>query len=507
MLFAYGLNGLWRQYLNRTPAEASSLPWGARLRNRWDQGDRFDCRWTIGCAAALGLSLVAWLVYAASQPTLRAYLETVGFDRSTAQTIAAFSTHQVGWFVLFFLLGAGVLVLVLSGVFTGPRARWGSWLLGLLVVVDLGRANLPWLIYWRYEQKYASNDVIRFLQQKPYEHRVAVLPFTAPPQLALFNQLYEIEWKQQLFPYYNIQCLDIIMLPRAPVDYVAFESALSFDRSTNTLFRITRRWQLTNTRYLLGAASSLDELNQQMDPVQHRFRPALRFDIAPKPGYPSPTSLDELTAVVKPDGQYAVFEFTGALPRARLYSHWQVSTNDQVTLEQLGSPAFDPERTVLVNGSLPASLATESAVRSPDTGNSGTVEFVSYASKEIVLETRADFAAVLLLNDRFDAQWKVTVDGQPATLLRCNYIMRGVQLAPGAHRVRFSFHIPIGMPFVRLEVEPDTQVVSFVFHVPTGLPSYITLSAYGIGLILLIVLALSDRVARKDSRPGAELPV
>jgi hypothetical protein len=297
------------------------------------------------------------------------------------------------------------------------------------------------------------------------------------------------------------------MMPRAPVDYVAFESALSFDRSTNTLFRITRRWQLTNTRYLLGAAGFLDVLNQQIDPVQHRFRPALRFDIAPKPGYPSPTSLDEMTAVVKPDGQYAVFEFTGALPRARLYAHWQVSTNDQATLEQLGSPAFDPERTVLVNRSLPASLETESADRSLDTGNSGTVQFVSYASKEIVLQTKADFASVLLLNDRFAPQWSVTVDGSPATLLRCNYIMRGVQLDSGAHTVRFSFQIPIGAPFARLEVEPDTQAVSFVFHVPTGLPSYITLLAYGVGLVLLAVLALSDRVSRKGNQPGTELPV
>jgi hypothetical protein len=364
---------------------------------------------------------------------------------------------------------------------------------GLLVVVDLGRANLPWLIYWRYDQKYAANDVIRFLQQKPYEHRVAVLPFTAPPQLALFNQLYDIEWKQQLFPYYNIQCLDIIMMPRAPVDYVAFESALFFGRSPNTLSRLTRRWQLTNTRYLLGAAGFLDELNQQIDPVQHRFRPALRFDIAPKPGYRSPTSLDEFTAVVKPDGQYAVFEFTGALPRARLYSHWQVSTNDQVTLEQLGSPAFDPEETVLVNTPLPASQAAESGGPNPDTGNGAAVEFGSYASKEIVLQTKADFASVLLLNDRFDPQWSVTVDGKPATLLRCNYIMRGVQLDPGPHTVRFSFHIPIGRPFARLEVEPDSQVVSFVFHIPTGLPSYVTLAAYGIGLALIVVLALRSR--------------
>ena len=34
------------------------------------------------------------------------------------------------------------------------------------------------------------------------------------------------------------------------------------------------------------------------------------------------------------NGTYALIEFTGALPRAKLYSHWQVSTNDTATLKR-----------------------------------------------------------------------------------------------------------------------------------------------------------------------------
>ena len=36
----------------------------------------------------------------------------------------------------------------------------------------------------------------------------------------------------------------------------------------------------------------------------------------------------------------------------------------------------------------------------------------------------------------------VTVDGQPAHLLRCNYIMRGVYLTPGRHSIEFRFRTP-----------------------------------------------------------------
>jgi hypothetical protein len=391
---------------------------------------------------------VAWLIYSASRERLVAYLQEVRFDSIMAGAIAGFSIRQVGWFVLSLGLALGLLAVSLSGYFSGRRARLGGILLGLLLVADLGRANVPWVVTWNWVQKYATNPVIELLREKPYEHRVAVLPFTAPQQFGLFSQLYDIEWKQQLFQYYNIQSLDIIMMPRAPVDYVAFENALSFDRNTNTLHRITRRWQLTNTRYLLGAAGFLEVLNQQIDPVQHRFRIAARFDIAPKPGIPNPTGLDELTAVIKPDGQYAVFDFTGALPRAKLYSNWQVSTNDQVTLTNLASPEFEPERTVLIaNPSVPNPPAPSSLNAQPPTNS---VEFTSYAPKGIVLQANAGSPAVLLLNDKYDPNWKVWVDGKPETLLRCNYLMRGVYVQPGPHTVEFRFEPPVGTFYVSL---------------------------------------------------------
>jgi uncharacterized membrane protein YfhO len=57
---------------------------------------------------------------------------------------------------------------------------------------------------------------------------------------------------------------------------------------------------------------------------------------------------------------------------------------------------------------------------------------------------------VLLLNDRFDSHWRVLVDGKPAELLRCNFIMRGVYLPPGQHMVEFKFSLPNGPFYVTL---------------------------------------------------------
>src|SRR5262249_60472105 len=166
---------------------------------------------------------------------------------------------------------------------------------------------------------------------------------------------------------------------------------------------------------------------QQIDPQKQRFRIKTAFDIAPKPGVVNASRLQDLTAVIKPDGQYALIEFTVALPRAKLFSSWQVTTNDHTALAELASSGFDPEKTVLVametnRTALPISTNAEAQ---------GTVDFSSYAAKRIVLHAKANAPSILLLNDRYDPNWKVRVDGKPELLLRCNYLMRGVAVPAG----------------------------------------------------------------------------
>src|SRR5260370_9202004 len=134
-----------------------------------------------------------------------------------------------------------------------------------------------------------------------------------------------------------------------------------------------------------------------------------------------------------------MFDVTGALARANLYTRWQVNTNDQATLGTLASQQFDPEQSVLVDTQIPASSAAT---------NAGNVAFVSYAPKDIKFKAEAAGPSVLLLNDRFDPNWKVFVDGNPQPLLRCNFIMRGVQVPSGQHQVEFRFVPPVRALYV-----------------------------------------------------------
>ena len=275
VLFAYGVHGLSRRYLEVATAGGASL--SAHLKNWWAKVAGFDRNWLMGCGLAVASCALGWLIYASSQKDLETYLQTVQFDPDMAKAIAGCSIRQVAWFVLFLSLAAGMVALIVSGWFAGRRAKWGGILLGLLLVADMGRANLPWIIYWDVPQKYATNPVIDLLREKPFEQRVVIMPqwvspaFRLPQQIAAteqyLDQLYSIEWVQQLFQYYNIQSLDIVQMPRMPQDLAMYEGALRFLGTQETLPLITRRWQLTNTRYLLGATAMLDVLNQGIDPL------------------------------------------------------------------------------------------------------------------------------------------------------------------------------------------------------------------------------------------------
>jgi hypothetical protein len=455
---------LSRRYLDAAAAKSSDLI--TQLQNWWARVNPFDRQWTFASAGFLGASVLGWLIYSAQKPSLVRYLQKTGFpDADFAGQLIAFSIGQAGWFLVLFAAALTLFTLLIAGYFAGPRARLGAVLFGAFLLFDLGRADLPYIIHWDYKQKYevgSLNPIVDFLRQQPYEHRVAGLPFHAPQGLELLDQVYRIEWMQHHFPYYNIQCLDLIQMARMPEDLKAYLEALAPRGTAESAPLLTRHWQLTNTRYLLGAAGFLDVMNQQLDPVQHRFRIEKRFDIVAKPGITRPTELEELTAVANDNGPYALFEFTGALPRAKLYASWRVNTNDPAVLNTLTDLSFDPAKTVLI--STPeknlAAVATNE--------NSGSVEFKSYSPKHLVLAAQAAAPSVLLLNDRYDANWRVTVDGQPAQLLRCNFLMRGVYLPAGPHTVDFQFSLP-------------------------SKPLYFTLAAIVLGLILLGLLLWLER--------------
>ncbi len=421
VLCGYSIEGLLR-LAKREAAEPSRA---ARL-------------WIRGTGIAAGLMLLGSLIFGASKKSLGQHIASRDFDPAAAQAMAGFSAMEIILSAL--LLGVGVFLI--AKVMRGNAAAKWAVALGLLIVIDLTRANSPWVQYDDYKHKYEGNNpLISTLAKSPHEGRVTISPLPS----GLLNQLYRIEWLQHQFLYNNVQSLDLVQMPRMATDHEAFERRFTITGDTNTHYLAGRRWELTNTRWILGGTNDVAFFNRQFDPAKSRFTVASNFVVGLRPGTKNPNApgTEDFTTQFNSAGPYSLIRFDGALPRAKLFSQWQVQTNDATTLETLAKREFDPQATVIVNAPIAPSAAALGQA-------AGEVITQSYRPKEIRLTAQATDDSVLLLNDHWSAHWRVTVDGQPSELLRCNYVMRGVRLSPGSHEVVFRFQPPMTWLYVSL---------------------------------------------------------
>ena len=430
ILATYGMEVLWRRYL---PG-----PSQARPAAKGQTSGSFEKRWMIFGILLVAVAVIAWVVLTNSRPALISRLENQDFPSDLAYKVIQYSVSQVGWFIVYLVLSFALVLTIMKGSWSGSGKLAGI-LFGVLMFADLARADVPWIRYYDYGEKYSPNPIVDFLKEKPYEHRVIGKLEPKGPGSGITQGLGELYffWLQNDFPYHNIQTLDFSQMPRTPEMDKAFLKNFELSGSdirTTDLWPATRLWQLTNTRYILSLANTVDFLNKRVDPIHHSFRQQTLFDLHRKANASAVEDYGDLTVEEGPKGAYALAEYMDALPRVKLFAHWETPTNDGAILQTLASRDFDPAQTVLVAPETPVTQPT-----GPTNADPGTVTITDYAPKRVILHAEAKTPAVLLFNDHISSDWKLWVDQKPTPILRCNYIMRGVFLTPGTHTVDFRF--------------------------------------------------------------------
>ncbi len=132
------------------------------------------------------------------------------------------------------------------------------------------------------------------------------------------------------------------------------------------------------------------------------------------------------------DGDHAdLYENRAVLPRAFLARRVRVIRDPSKIL-----PA-------LLEGDL--DLAQEAVVEQPialepnDGGDPGAVSFQELTPEHIQIEVNASYPALLVLNDNYYPGWNAYLDGTPTPIYRTNYLVRGVLVPAGSHRVEFRY--------------------------------------------------------------------
>lgn len=136
-------------------------------------------------------------------------------------------------------------------------------------------------------------------------------------------------------------------------------------------------------------------------------------------------------------GDVKVYENLEPLPRAYLAGGVTVVASDDAALTALAGPDFDPaQTTVLVQSDLDK-LGLSGTL--DDLVGGGDVAVMHYLPEEVALQVRTEQPGLLVLADTWYPGWNATVDGQPAPIVRANYLFRGVPVPAGEHVVTMRF--------------------------------------------------------------------
>jgi hypothetical protein len=121
-----------------------------------------------------------------------------------------------------------------------------------------------------------------------------------------------------------------------------------------------------------------------------------------------------------------------ALRRIRGESNHNSGDNDGVAQK------FDPRRTALLEVRAEELPALPGGALAPES----TIRLVEYQPNRLALETNAPTATVAVISELFYPGWTATVDGVAQPIHLTNFLLRGVAVPAGRHRIEMQYRAP-----------------------------------------------------------------
>ena len=395
-------------------------------------------RWRWGAVAAGGVLLLAGAALWADLGSGAERLAAAGWGAygRSIQWNKAFSVTYAGGALL---LGAGILALLARGVFHGveksvpqsgknaggfpPSGKkfstvWKNavWLPALVVVFEAAVILAPHYIQRLPAGYVAENDLIRYLKRDLGMNRTA---------MATQDGFYNL-WLTYLFPYHGISSVNVTQLPRPPADYQAFWEAVRDP---------VRTWQLAAVSHVLAHGPVAKQLL-----ANPAWASQLELGWAYQPFDDGRGGVG--TRGVKPSLEAAevVMKLKPVPPRVAVVTVWR-EVEDDAALKTLADPVFRPFSEVL--------LAPGSGVPPPPEEQAEPakleVERVAPGRYDFTVETSGP--VVVRVAEKYDGDWKATINGEPARVLRVDYMFQGIALPGGG-----TFEVKMGYYPSRLPV-------------------------------------------------------
>jgi hypothetical protein len=139
-------------------------------------------------------------------------------------------------------------------------------------------------------------------------------------------------------------------------------------------------------------------------------------------------------------------------PRAWVVHEVEVIPDDDVAVARLSDPRHAPFRTAILP--VPPGFSLEAASGTGrETVAPSSVHWVRREPSHLTLEATLPSDGLLVLSEVYYPGWQVSVDDEPASLLRTNLTLRGVPVPAGTHRIEMLFRpwtVPVGLALTAL---------------------------------------------------------
>jgi hypothetical protein len=150
--------------------------------------------------------------------------------------------------------------------------------------------------------------------------------------------------------------------------------------------------------------------------------------------HPERLPYDSLLTKIKPvyegSNSVTIYKNETYLPRAWFVDSVQKVAPADSILPRLRSESFDPRRLAYVETDL-------KGIQKPD---SASVKQTANEMHKLAYDVYTDKPAFLVLSEvYYPAGWKATLDGKEIPIQPANYVLRGLQIPPGSHKLELTF--------------------------------------------------------------------
>lgn len=135
-------------------------------------------------------------------------------------------------------------------------------------------------------------------------------------------------------------------------------------------------------------------------------------------------------------GSYSIYKYTESLGKYFSVANAIFAGSDEEAWTLVHAPSFDPEQTVIINNTTPA---TKQPIRDTTTTNHSVVQVVSQEATSIKLKVTQSMPSYLVLTMTYYPGWKARVNGVSQPVQRANYAFSAIKLDSAESDVEFYY--------------------------------------------------------------------